>query len=219
MRGVCVDGDNLRAVRILRGLTQEGLSDLSGLDVKTVRKAERGGRLDLSTVDRLAVALETAMGRLVRREAPDAGCQARRDAVLRWLAAWDARDMDGILAIYHERATFHLPGGPVIPFHGIFRGHDEIRVGYETAWGTCRTAVTEPEEVMIHAFGDKVILEGPCGVYLPSGEVVRLWCVQIYTFDGDRVIDHRVEYDTLEFARVMELPAEGARDEDRGSSR
>lgn len=220
MRGVSADGDNLRSVRIDRGLTQERLADLAGLDVKTVRKAERGRQLDLCTLGRLARALETVTSRLVRHDLPQTGIQTRRrDEVLRWIALWDARDSDGVLAIYHDEATLRLPGGPAVPFHGTFRGKDEIRRANEMAWGTCQTEPVSPEDVAIYVMDDVVVVEGPKGIRRPNGEVVRLWCVHIFTFAERRVIDHRVEYDTLEFVRVVGLPTPGAADEDRGSSR
>ena len=217
MRGVFVDGAGIRSARIDRGLTQEELAGLAELDVKTVRKAEQGGRLDLSTLDHLARALETVTSRLVRRDLPEPGLQpGRRDVVLRWMTAWDARDATGVLATYHEDATLRLPGGPAIPFHGIFHGQDEIRRATEMAWGACQTDPASPQDVAIYVTDDVVILEGPRGIRRPNGEVVRLWGVHIFTFDDGRVIDHRVEYDTLEFVRVMGLPTAG---EDRGSFR
>jgi transcriptional regulator with XRE-family HTH domain len=220
MRGVFADGESLRSVRVHQGLTQEGLADLAGLDVKTVRKAERGGRLDVSTLGRLADALETGTGDLVRRCRPETRPQARRhDAVRRWVEAWDAHDRDAVLAIYHEEATLRLPGDPTIPFHGTFRGKDQILHAYETAWDACRTDPVRREDFAIYVADDVAVLEGRKGVHLPNGEIASLRCVQLFTFDGDLVIDHRVEYDTLEFARLMGLPATGAASEDRGSSR
>lgn len=220
MRGAFADGETLRSIRIDRGLTQEGLADLAGLDVKTVRKAERGRRLDLATLGRLARALETVTSRLVRRDVPETEVQTRRrDVVLRWIAAWDARDADGVLATYHEDATLRLPGGPGIPFHGPFRGKDEIRRANEMAWAACQTDPVSPQDVSIYVTDDVVVVEGPKGIRLPNGEVVRLWGIHVFTFHEDRVIDHRVEYDTLEFVRVVGLPTTGPAGEDRGSSR
>lgn len=220
MRGVFVDGAGIRSVRIDRGLTQEELAGLAELDVKTVRKAERGGRLDLSTLDQLARALETATSRLVRRDLVETGLQARRHEVVhRWRVAWDARDADAVLAVYHEGATLRLPGGPPIPFYGTIRGKDEIRRANKAAWDSCQTVPVSAEDVTIYTTADGVVLEGPKGIHRPNGEIARLWCVHIFTFDGDQVIDHRVEYDTLEFARIMGFPGPGAAGEDRGSSR
>jgi ketosteroid isomerase-like protein len=220
MRGVFADGASIRSVRIDRGLTQERLADLAELDVKTVRKAERGCRLDLSTLGRLARALETVTGRLVRPDLAETATQTRhRQVVAAWIAAWDARDADGVLAAYHEEATLRLPGGPTIPFHGSFHGKDQIRRANDIAWTACRTDPVSPHEVAIHVADDVVVVEGPKGFRRPDGEVVRLWCVHIFTFREGRVIDHRVEYDTLEFVRALGMSAAGPAGEDGKSSR
>lgn len=208
MRGVLSDGEILRSDRVRCGMTQEELADRAGLDVKTVRKAERGGRLDLSTMGLLAVALGTVATRLVRPRPLEGGYRDRRRAeVRRWLRAWDAHDREAVLAIYHDEATLRLPGGPDIPFHGTFRGRDEIGRAHETAWDSCRTEPCRWESMAVHVADDAVILEGPRGVHMPNGEIVSLRYVQFFTFEGDRVIDHRVDCDTLEFIRILGLPA------------
>jgi transcriptional regulator with XRE-family HTH domain len=58
MRGSYADGERLRTARVGRGFTQEQLAALADVDVKTVRKAEHGKRLDAGTLARLALALE-----------------------------------------------------------------------------------------------------------------------------------------------------------------
>lgn len=51
-------GANIRALRIARGLTQEALADLAGLDSKTVSRAENGVyAISVDQVVRLARAL------------------------------------------------------------------------------------------------------------------------------------------------------------------
>ena len=50
MRGKPVHGDRIHNLRKAHGMTQEQLADSAGLDVKTVRKAEQGRRLDLGTI-------------------------------------------------------------------------------------------------------------------------------------------------------------------------
>lgn len=217
MRGIFADGVVLRSIRIERGLTQEELARLAGLDVKTIRKAESGGRLALGTLERLGQALDALAGRLTRGELPEAAIEARNLAVVqRGLRAWDARDLESLIAGYHEEATLHLPGGPPIPLHGTFHGKDEIRRVCETAWSAFPTAPTTPAGILIHAAGDALILEGWREVQPSDGEAARLWWAQIVHFVEGRVIDHRVVYDTLEFIRVMELPTLG---DDRATSR
>ncbi len=210
MRGTFADGQQLVAARQARGLTQEQLATKAGLDVKTVRKAEQGKRLDITTLSRLAVALDVELYRLVQGSQFEAdGELARREVVLRWYRAWDTRDADTLGALYHDDAVLYLPGDPTIPFGGTFRGRAAIRQCHETAWATCQTEPTPVGDFSLFVSGDTVVLRGVKGVTLPSGEVVRLWSIQIFTLDGDRIVEQRVEFDTLKFCQLLQLPLDG----------
>ena len=58
-------GDNVRQLRETLGITQEGLSEVSGLDRSYIGGVERGEcNPRLATIIRLAVALRVAPGRL-----------------------------------------------------------------------------------------------------------------------------------------------------------
>src|SRR5262245_52335069 len=100
MRGALADGQRVTATRVARGHTQEQLAALAELDVKTVRKAEQGKRLDIETLSRLAAALDVELNRLVRAGGTHAE-GAAREVVMRWPALWDAQDADAMLALYH----------------------------------------------------------------------------------------------------------------------
>ena len=65
MRGATANGEIIRAQRIALGLTQDKFATLAGLDVKTVRKAEQGKRIDVSTLTRIARALRVDVSRLL----------------------------------------------------------------------------------------------------------------------------------------------------------
>jgi transcriptional regulator with XRE-family HTH domain len=201
MRGVNVDGQRLRSVRVIRGLTQEQLAASAEVDVKTVRKAERSGRIDLATLSRLANALDVRVEQLVRDAEPD-GRRAKQ-VVERWLAAWDAQDIELLMSTYHNDATLHLPGASHISFGGVFRGKSQIREANETAWATCRTVPYRSADISLLVSESTVFLQGMKGVYLPDGEVVSLWCVQSFRIEGDGIIEHRVEYDTLKFVELF----------------
>jgi transcriptional regulator with XRE-family HTH domain len=207
MRGVLVCGEQFRNARIQRGLTQESLAERADLDVKTVRNAEAGKRVDLETLGRLAVALGANPSQFIGPGEAAAGLQdRRRDVVHHWLRAWDARDGGTLEALYHDDATMRLPGGPTIPFGGIYRGKAEIRRAHEIAWSTCRTEPIREGDLTFLVSEDVVLMQGVKGVYLPDGTIARLRCVHIYTFAGDLIIDHRADYDTLEFVSLLELP-------------
>jgi transcriptional regulator with XRE-family HTH domain len=219
MRGAIANGAQIRAARLSRGLTQEQLAVMAELDVKTVRKAERGKRLDLGPISRLAHALQIELSRLIRPAPSETEHQIRlREHVMRWQQVWDAHDSDAVVALYHDKAVLHLPGGPNIPFGGTFRGKEEIRRGNEAAWSTCRTAPAHPSEFSLTIADDTVFLQGVKGVYLPNGELVRLWCLQVFTFEGDLIADHRVEYDTLKFAQLLQFPTGEVLPGDRSES-
>jgi hypothetical protein len=102
--------------------------------------------------------------------------------------------------------VLRLPGTPNIPFSGIFRGRNEIRQANEAAWASCRTAPPEPSDFSLLAVDDTVLMQGHKGVALPNGEFARLWCLQVFTFERDLIIDHHVEYDTLNFAQLLQFP-------------
>lgn len=206
MRGVVVCGEEVLAARLQQGLTQVDLAKLANLDVKTVRKAEQGKRLDLLPLSRLAGALKADVKRFIVPDDADAGLQARqRTTLMKWIAAFDAFDGDAIMTVFHEDAVMQIAGEPNIPFSGTFRGREEIRRSHEQAWSTRRQEPTDPNEVTIHA-GDSVItVLGEKAVYLPNGELVRMPTVMIFTFVDDLISHLEVQFDTLDYARRMNL--------------
>ena len=61
-------GANVQRARMRKGLTQDALSEASGLDVRFLRRVERGSvNLRFDTVVRLADALGVEPGYLLRR--------------------------------------------------------------------------------------------------------------------------------------------------------
>ncbi|GEM_PF-3147684 len=205
MRGVIVNGAEIQKVRLSCGLTQEQLAKNADVDVKTVRKAEQGKRLDLGTLTRLARALGTELHRL--RIATPSGTELeiiRRDRVLQWHRAWESHDMVALLDGYHHDAILSLPGGPSLKISGICIGKDAIRQMSELAWSLCKSDQAHTVNLMLYVCDDTVILKGKKIVPVSQGDVVRLSCVHIFTFRGTLIAGQQVEYDTLEFARLMQ---------------
>jgi transcriptional regulator with XRE-family HTH domain len=206
MRGAIAEGERIRTTRISRGLTQEQLAARADMDVKTVRKAEQGKRLDAGTLSRLAIALGVQVQTLVRGAADESAAQAfRRNVVERWQAGWDARDIDAIMTLYHDRAELHLPGGPQIPFSGVHRGKTAIRRAIELAWATAQTVPQQPEDYSLIVSGDSVVLHGRRGLQSPGGEAVWLSNIHVFTFEGGLIVEQRVDYDTLGFSQALGL--------------
>src|SRR5690606_8352261 len=102
---------------------------------------------DLGTLTRLAFALETELRHIIRLGPSETEMQIRqRDVVMQWQRNWDKRDIEALLTLYHQDAVLSLPGGPNIPFSGVFHGRDGIREANETAWRICRTVEARPED-------------------------------------------------------------------------
>jgi transcriptional regulator with XRE-family HTH domain len=207
MRGVQVQGADIRAARVERGFTQDDLARLAGVDAKTVRKAEQGKRIDLAPLNRLAAALQTDVRRLIVPDAADAALhERRRNTILAWHDAFDAQDGERLLALYHEDAVLRLPGEPNVPFGGTFRGKQEIRAAHESAWHSVRHEPIRLDEIKLLVSDEGVTLTGDKGIYQPNGELVRFPCVQVFTFVDDLIAHHEVQFDTLDFARRFGPP-------------
>jgi transcriptional regulator with XRE-family HTH domain len=199
-RGIVVRGSAVQSFRHARGLTQEELAKLANLDVKTVRNAEQGKRLDADTLQRLAKALEAELATLVE-PTEDAGSRQEkwRQLVLDWQRLFDEHDIEGLMALYHNDAVLSLPGGENIPFGGIYRGKAEVRKAHEIAWQQTRQQPIELADVTILVSDAGVTLSGAKGVYLPDGRLVRFPSLQMFTFADDLIREHQVQFDTLEF--------------------
>jgi transcriptional regulator with XRE-family HTH domain len=74
-------GDRLRAIRLSRGLTQEGLAERAGLSLAVVKKLERGGNARLETLHCLAQALRVRTSALLDPAGPHATTRDDRDKV------------------------------------------------------------------------------------------------------------------------------------------
>ena len=207
MRGVIADGERIRSARLGRGLTQEQLAVSADVDVKTVRKAEQGKRLDVDTLASLALALQIDVAELMTSDgSPEHREQVRRQVVERWVVAWDAQDIDALLDLYHEDAVMHLPGGPGIPFGGRFAGKAAIRQCNEQAWASVKTLPARDGDYSIVVADETVVLQGVKRICLPDGREVSLSSIHVYRFDGDLIIEMRAEYDTLAFNRLLAAP-------------
>lgn len=207
MRGVLADGQRVTDARLARGLTQEQLAARAELDVKTVRKAEQGKRLDVGTLGRIAAALDVELHRVLRGQPAEQ--EARREVVLRWQRAFDEQDIEGMLALFHDDAVAYLPGDPTVPFGGTFRGRDAVRACHVTAWASCRTAPVPATDFSVLVSGDTVVLHGVKKVERPDGEHVPLGAVMLFTFRGVRVAELRVEFDTMKFWKLVNGNADG----------
>jgi transcriptional regulator with XRE-family HTH domain len=208
MRGVQANGEQIQAARLERGLTIEQLASSAGVDVKTVRKAERGQRVDLSTLTRISFSLDVDVRTLIVMTRSLLELELRRrDAVRLWHHGWETQDTQALLSLYDDDAVLHLPGAPDIPFGGEHRGKAAIRRAYESAWNTCPHEPMYDREFSLIVSDNTLVLGGEKSLRRTGGHAAQLWVHQIFTFRDDTPLlaDHRVAFDTLAFARFLQL--------------
>lgn len=206
MRGVLSNGAEIIAARNARGWTQKQLAAVTELDVKTIRKAEQGQRIDLRTLNRFAETLQLHISRLIVDEESADESVLRRALVVQWHEAWEARDNDSVLAVYTEDAVLTLPGDPTVPYGGAHRGKEAIGRANAIAWNGMNLLPLPIEDCLILVSEHAVTLSGSKGIVQPSGDVVWFPTIHIFQFRDRLIVKHDVQFDTLKLVRETQLP-------------
>ncbi|TXK41479.1 helix-turn-helix domain-containing protein [Nonomuraea sp. C10] len=87
-------GDQVRQLRVLRGMTQEELAEASGISISVIRKIEQGGTARMETYHALARALNVVTMTFVRSGVPEPVLDSTSDLVLAPLRAAIAPAID-----------------------------------------------------------------------------------------------------------------------------
>jgi len=126
-RFLTVNGRKLRSIRLTRGWTQAQLAKSSGYSERLVRKAEKGGTLDLETLQNIAEALSTP-------EDPVSTESLTLDIVAiarKWMECWEqheTRMIPEVKSLLSEEFEFVCPGQPgTAPFIGTFQGTEGLQ--------------------------------------------------------------------------------------------
>lgn len=207
VRGALIKCEEFLSARNRVGLTQDGLAKAARVDAKTIRRAERGERVDLATLNRLAQTLGVDLAQLIVSEPFTAAMQdVLREAFRQWSQAWNARNIEVVLDLYHENAVLHLPGGPTIPFGGNHLGKAEIGRVTEMVWATVPQEQHPIEEVTILVSDEIVTVKGETKIHLPNGDLFHLPSIMTFHYSDELIIDQDVHYDTLDFVSRVPLP-------------
>jgi transcriptional regulator with XRE-family HTH domain len=202
MRGMLPRGEQIRTLRVTKGMTQRELSDLANLDTKTIRKAEQGNRLDIESLVRIAEVLNVEPVQLYQTAAD---ANAHYDLVVRWQSLFTARNSNDLAELFHPEGTLVIAGGEGIPYFGSFHGREEIRNAHENIWNGVKQESPKLEDLTFLISEEGITLRGDVGVHLPTGEIAFFTCIQIFSFRDGLIYRLESQFDTLEFAKRMNL--------------
>ncbi len=162
MRGANANGDSIQRLRSAHGLTQEHLASIAGVDVKTLRRAERAERVDIRTLDKLAVALGVPSRQVLLPTDAAAEHDAERNAALfrAWNEAHFRCDLEETHALYHPEAIVSIPGAADLPGGGDYHGAEAIRAHLRMNYQTFQTEPVSPDDYRIDTAGDIVWVRG-----------------------------------------------------------
>lgn len=148
-RFIAINGRKLRSFRLVRGWTQLQLAKASGYSERLVRKAEKGGTLDLETIQNIAEALSTP-------EAPVSIESLTLDIVAiarKWVESWEqheARMIPEIAGLMTESFEFVCPGVPgTAPFIGTFKGIEGFQQWLDLYFSVIRREKSSEVEYLI----------------------------------------------------------------------
>jgi len=205
MRGLNPQGDAVRSARKALGLTQEALALRAACDVKTIRSAEKGARIDASTLNRIADALQRPTASLLSAaDVPAAQLEANIRLYWQWQAASNRRGIEGMLACYHPDATVNIAGADDLPGGGEFQGLDAIREQWTAAQEAFETDELTPDQVQVDAMADLVFARalGRARVRATGVEFTSFG-VQEFLIKDDKILRHTIVVDTAAIRRSM----------------
>ncbi len=127
------------------------------------------------------------------------------DVVLSAFRAIEARDRDGLFAVFHDDVELH--DAPSLPYGGSLRGKETMRERLETApettwlgtWGPLQPTETERrmDPRIVAAEGEEVTVEYTQRALSPSGERFESPVLAIYRVrDGKFARAQMFHYDT-----------------------
>lgn len=205
MRGLQVNGPVVRAERKALGLTQEGLAAAASCDVKTIRNAEKGLRVDAATIKRVADALQQSLAAIIASgESPQQLTEQNIAVFWAWQNASNARDLEGMVRCYDDDATVHIVGAEGLPGGGEFQGLDAIRAQWRQALDAFQTEELTKEKVNVDAVGDFVFARATAtAVIRATGQSFTSFGIHELFIQDGKIHRHTIAVDTGAIRRSM----------------
>jgi ketosteroid isomerase-like protein len=114
------------------------------------------------------------------------------DIVKQGYAAFGQGDVPGILALNDANTEWTLPGASLVPWAGIYRGHDELQKFFTLLAEAVDFEAFEPRQFL--GDGDTVVVIGyEKGRVKASGKAFESHWVHVHTLSGGKTT-HFFEY-------------------------
>jgi ketosteroid isomerase-like protein len=114
----------------------------------------------------------------------DATAHRRRDTLVRFMAAWNARDVDALMACMADDCAFHASTGPEVQGRR-FIGRDAVRASYAAMFDTFPEAAWTADNH--HVAGDTGLSEWRFIGTDKTGKQVDVQGCDIFRFSGDLI--------------------------------
>ena len=114
----------------------------------------------------------------------DAVAHRRREVLIRFMAAWNARDVDGLMACMADSCAFHSSAGPDAE-GSRYLGRDAVRAAYAAMFDAFPQAAWTAD--LHHVAGDTGLSEWRFTGTDGTGRTVDVQGCDIFRFDGDLI--------------------------------
>jgi len=205
MRGFPVRGEVIRAARKSLGLTQEQLALKAECDPKTVRKAEKSGHVDQSTVDSLSAALGIPRTDLIDGPAlvlEEANLQVAQS----WFAAFNQRKPEVVAELFHEDGSVTVMADENLPGGGRFAGRDGVLRWAAVCFAAMRTEPMTPDMFQFDPVGQFVFARSIREIQVTSLQTqksVTASAAHEFRIERGRILSHRIFADSDAIARLV----------------
>ncbi len=203
-RGTLTNGEKIISSRKSLGLTQEQLAAKADIDVKTIRNAESGKRLDLSTIQRVARCLLIPWEELLQ-ESHQVDAKTCKEIIKKWRLAWIRQDVHMILGLYAPSASLIVAGAPIIPFAGEHQGRDTIQSTFQLAWQSIFCSYGHRSKYSLQVGNGQAVLSTLGLIESLHSSSVSMTSLQHFVLQDNLIVLHRIEYDTLAMHRLLRL--------------
>jgi transcriptional regulator with XRE-family HTH domain len=205
MRGFALNGPAIQTARQRLGLTQEQFAAQAQCDVKTVRKAEKSGRVDAYVAIRLASVLQTTVEELTDRgssEQQGKNCEV----VAAWIEAFNQRDPGLVAELFDEEGAITVVSDVPIPGSGEFRGKSEIYSWAKTCFATYHTQRIDADMHRIISAGDVVFVYNTQEVQVSSmltDRSTRASAMHEFFIRNGKILTHRIITNTASLEKLV----------------